>query len=168
LRQFERNSLGALAAGLAAYFHPPSVDAAGALDSYKAARAFIERLTAADPGNAGWQRDLSVSHNQIGDVLQTQGNLPAALDTFKAARAIMERLSAADPGNTGWQHDLAASYGRVAVIEARQGARDQALSGFRKARDIIARLKAQSPDNAQLPKDLDWYNRQIKALSASR
>jgi hypothetical protein len=27
------------------------------------------RLAKADPGNAGWQRDLSVSYNKVGDVL---------------------------------------------------------------------------------------------------
>jgi hypothetical protein len=30
--------------------------------------AIAERLAKADPGNADWQRDLSVSHNTIGDV----------------------------------------------------------------------------------------------------
>ncbi len=41
--------------------------------------AVLQRLAAADPGNAGWQRDLSVSHNKIGDVLSAQGDLNAAL-----------------------------------------------------------------------------------------
>ena len=31
------------------------------------------------PGNADWQRDLSVSYNKVGDVQVAQGNLPAAL-----------------------------------------------------------------------------------------
>ena len=37
-------------------------DLATALTSYQAALAIGERLAKADPGNAGWQRDLSVSH----------------------------------------------------------------------------------------------------------
>ncbi|NQW09613.1 MAG: tetratricopeptide repeat protein, partial [Alphaproteobacteria bacterium] len=37
---------------------------ATALDSFRASLAIAERLAAADPGNAGWQRDLSVSHNK--------------------------------------------------------------------------------------------------------
>ena len=32
--------------------------------------AIADRLAKADPGNAGWQRDLSVSHEKIGDVLR--------------------------------------------------------------------------------------------------
>ena len=55
--------------------------------------------------------NLSFSHNNIGDVLRAQGNLPAALDSYKAAHAIRERLAAADPGNAGWQSDLSISSG---------------------------------------------------------
>ena len=35
--------------------------------------AISERLAKADPGNAGWQRDLSVSYNNVGDVLVGPG-----------------------------------------------------------------------------------------------
>src|SRR5512147_2918064 len=78
--------------------------------SYK----IFERLAGADPGNAGWQRDLSVSHNKIGDVLRAQGNLTAALESYQASLAIAERLAGADPGNAGWQRDLAFSHWRLA------------------------------------------------------
>jgi tetratricopeptide (TPR) repeat protein len=72
-----------------------------ALKSYRNAFATTERLATADPGNAGWQRDLSVSHERIGDVLRAQGNLTAALESYQASLAIAERLAAADPGNAG-------------------------------------------------------------------
>jgi tetratricopeptide (TPR) repeat protein len=139
-------------------------DLAKALSRYQLALSFADRLAKADPGNAGWQRDLSVSHNKIGDVLTAQGNLPAALDAFKASLAIAMSLAKADPGNAGWQRDLAISHGRVAMIEARGGEKAQALGAFRAGREIIARLKAASPDNATLPKDLAWFDAQIAAL----
>ena len=82
---------------------------AAALDSYKAAQAIRERLAAIDPGNTGWQSNLSISQERIGDVLRAQGNLAAALDNYKAAQAIRERLAATDPGNTGWQSNLSVS-----------------------------------------------------------
>ena len=63
---------------------------AAALDSYKAAQLLRERLVTIDPGNAGWQSNLSFSHNNIGSVLRAQGNLAAALDSYKAAQAIRE------------------------------------------------------------------------------
>ena len=37
---------------------------AAALKSYQASLAIRERLAKSDPGNAGWQRDLSVSYEQ--------------------------------------------------------------------------------------------------------
>ena len=81
-----------------------------ALTSYQASLAITERLAKSDPGNAGWQRDLSVSHNKIGDVQVAQGNLPAALTSYQASLAIRERLAKADPGNAGWQRDLSVSH----------------------------------------------------------
>ena len=57
--------------------------------------AIAERLAKADPGNAGWQRDLSVSHNKIGDVQREQGDLAAALTSYRASLAIAERLGSA-------------------------------------------------------------------------
>ena len=56
----------------------------GGAGELPASLAIAERLARADPGNAGWQRDLSVSHNKIGDVLVEQGDLTAALESYQA------------------------------------------------------------------------------------
>ena len=45
-----------------------------ALKTFREGLAIRERLAAADPGNAGWQRDLSVSYDRVGDVLVAPGN----------------------------------------------------------------------------------------------
>jgi len=44
-------------------------DLNGALAAYRGGMTIAERLAASDR-NADWQRDLSVSHNQIGDALR--------------------------------------------------------------------------------------------------
>ena len=80
-----------------------------------------ERLAQADPGNAGWQRDLSVSYNRVGDVQVAQGDLPAALKSYRDSLAIAERLAQADPGNAGWQRDLSVSYNKVGDVLMAQG-----------------------------------------------
>ena len=49
---------------------------ADVLPLFQASLAICERLAKADPGNAGWQRDLSVSQNKIGDVLRCSGQPP--------------------------------------------------------------------------------------------
>ena len=53
-----------------------------ALKSFRDGLAIRDRLASADPGNAGWQRDLSVSYNKVGDVLEAQGDLPEALKSY--------------------------------------------------------------------------------------
>jgi hypothetical protein len=74
----------------------PRGNARPALESFRASLSIAERLAKADPGNAEWQRDLSVSHERIGDGLRAQGDLSAALESYKADLAIAERLAMAD------------------------------------------------------------------------
>jgi len=85
-------------------------DAAGALASYRAAIAIVERLAKQDPENADLQRGIHVSHNKIGDRLRVQGDKTGALTSFRAALAIAERLTERDPDNTLWQRDLAVTH----------------------------------------------------------
>jgi hypothetical protein len=44
-----------------------------ALQSYHDELTIMERLASSNPGNADWQRDLSVSYERIGSVLVAQG-----------------------------------------------------------------------------------------------
>ncbi|MDZ4842966.1 MAG: DUF4062 domain-containing protein, partial [Hyphomicrobium aestuarii] len=70
-----------------------------ASQAFVGARDIANREAKANPSDLSWQRDLSVSHERIGNVLVAQGNLPAALKAFNAALAIAQRLATADPGN---------------------------------------------------------------------
>lgn len=53
-------------------------DLARALESYRASLQIDQRLAESDPSNAAWQREMSVSHNGVGNVLLQQGDLPGA------------------------------------------------------------------------------------------
>ena len=80
-------------------------------------RALIaDRLAKFDPGNADWQRDVSVSHNKIGDVQRAQGNLPEALKSYRGSLAIADRLAKFYPGNAGWQRDLSVSRNKIGNV----------------------------------------------------
>ena len=61
-------------------------DLAAAQAAAEQSRDIIAKLAAADPGNAGWQRDLSVSWNKLGDVRAAQGDLPGALQAYTAGQ----------------------------------------------------------------------------------
>ena len=116
-------------------------------------RAF-EQLLRTDPGNAGWQRSLSVSYERIGEVLGAQGNLPEALKSFRDGLAIRDRLARADPGNADWQRDLSVSYEKVGDVLEAQGNLPEALKSFRDGLAIRDRLARADPGNAGLQHDL--------------
>ena len=85
-------------------------DGPAALRAYQEGLAIAEALAKRDPANTEWQRDLSVSHEQIGDVLVAQGDGPAALRAYQEGLAIGEALAKRDPANTEWQRDLSVSH----------------------------------------------------------
>jgi tetratricopeptide (TPR) repeat protein len=78
-------------------------DLTRALKSYSDGLAIVDRSTKSDPGNAGWQRELSVSYNKIGDVQVDQGDLAGALKSYRDSLAIRGSLAQSDPGNAGAQ-----------------------------------------------------------------
>ncbi len=126
-----------------------------------------KRLAKSDPGNAGWQRDLSVSYNKVGDVLVAQGNLPEALKMHRDSLAIADRLTKSDPGNAGWQRDLVVSHAKLADVASKSDDTATARAELAVAREISARLAALSPDNANWKNDLAWIDRQLAALGAN-
>src|SRR5262249_7457382 len=94
--------------------------------------------------NTGWQRDLSLSYNKIGDVLVDQGNLLEALQSFRDGLAIRERLAKADPDNAGWQRDLSVSYNKIGEVLGAQGNLPEALNAFLDGfaiRDCLANVR---------------------------
>jgi len=117
----------------------------------------MERLAKADPNNAGWQRELTVSYNKVGDVLVAQGNLTEALKSFRDGLAIVERLAQADPNNAGWQRDLTVSYNKVGDVLAAQGNLTQALKSFSDVLAIRDRLAKADPNNAGWQRDLGAF-----------
>ena len=126
-----------------------------ALASYRASLAIRERLAAADPGNASWQRDLSASEDRIGDVQQAQGDLATALTSYRVSLANAERLAAVDLGNAGWQRDLSVSAHqdwRRAGREGRSRGGARQLPGSH--HNIFERLAAADPGNASWQRDL--------------
>jgi hypothetical protein len=68
--------------------------------------AIRDRLAKADPGNAGWQRDLSVSFARLAVVFQQAGNKTDALNALKEGQAIVERIARLSPDNVQWIDDL--------------------------------------------------------------
>jgi hypothetical protein len=69
-----------------------------ALNSYQASLAIMARLAKADLGNAGWQRDLSVTYVRLADFYRKSGRSSDARKALATARVIMARLVASAAG----------------------------------------------------------------------
>ena len=118
----------------------------------EAGKAF--RAATAAAARSGDERDLSVSHNKIGDVQQAQGDLAAALTSYQASLAIREHLAKADPGNAGWQRDLSVSHDKIGDVQWAQGDLAAALTSYQASLAIRERLAKADPGNAGWQRDL--------------
>jgi hypothetical protein len=88
-----------------------------ALTSYQGSLAIRDRLAKADPGNAGWQRDVAVSHAKLASFYRRQGETSLAKDALVKGRQIMERMTMVSPDNAQWKKDLAWFEGQIAALE---------------------------------------------------
>jgi tetratricopeptide (TPR) repeat protein len=68
-----------------------------AFATYREAGAIAETLARADPGNIGWQYDLGISNERIGDLMMALGDRAQALKCYRAQREIISRLAEVDP-----------------------------------------------------------------------
>ena len=127
---------------------------ADAWRDYEEAHRLAQRLAERDPANTEWQRDLSVSHNKIGDVLVAQGDGAGALAAYRKSLAIAEALAGRDPANTGWQRDLSVSHNKIGDVLVAQGDGAGALAAYRKSLAIREALAGRDPANTEWQRDL--------------
>ena len=128
---------------------------------FEGAQQVLERLAAADPGKAEWQRDLLASHQKVGDGLVAQGNLAGALRAYRASLAITERLAATDPRKAEWQRDLSVSHSKVGDALVAQGDLAGALRAYRASLVIAERLATTDPGNAGGKHDLSLCHSRV-------
>jgi len=77
-----------------------------ALKSFHEGLAIAERLAAAEPGNADWQRSLAVSHGHLAEVYRRSNDPDKALAAVRKGQAVMKRVVKLARDNAGWKHDL--------------------------------------------------------------
>ena len=70
----------------------------------------MQSLCASDLCLAGWQGDLAVSHQSVGDALLDAGRREEALAAYTKALEIYEKLAAAEPDDTMWQQRKSVAY----------------------------------------------------------
>jgi hypothetical protein len=66
-----------------------------------------ESLATADPGNAGWQRDLALSYGRVALIEMQRGVRDDALKAFRQGRDIIAQFMRRSPDNATLLNDLA-------------------------------------------------------------
>ncbi len=132
-----------------------------ALRSYRSAERAATIALLTNPQSTQWQRDVSVSHIKIGDVLRAQGDGPGALAAFRKGLTIAETLAARDPANTEWQRDLSVSHNKIGDVLQAQGDGPGALAAFRMDLAIAEMLAARNPANSEWQRDLSVSHNKI-------
>jgi tetratricopeptide (TPR) repeat protein len=143
-------------------------DLPAALDATDRSIAVIERLAAAEPDNAGAQRDVGVVYQTKGNVLRALGRREDALAAYRKSLAIYERLAAKDPGNEEWQGHAADADALIGRTLSLGGERQQALEFYRRALAIRQKLADAQPAKAEWQRQLAAANVDIgDALDAA-
>ena len=117
-----------------------------AFEKYRQGQLLLEQLVKAEPHNLNLQRELSVSHNKVGDMHLKTGDDAAALKAYQEALAIRKRLAELDPKHTQWQRDLSVSHNKMGGVHKKTGDNAAALKAYQD--DLIITKKLANLDPA--------------------
>jgi tetratricopeptide (TPR) repeat protein len=124
------------------------------MPTLEAAERCLSRLAAANPGNAQWQHDLSVSYARIGDVRFARGELSLAREAFERSLTIRQSLADLDVRNGDLWFGVAGCHNRLGDVLIHQGSLPDADGAFRHALTILESLAAAYPSNVLYLHDL--------------
>jgi tetratricopeptide (TPR) repeat protein len=124
-----------------------ATDRAAARANYERSRVIRERLAADDPGNLTAQRDVSLIHDRIGNVLAADERYEGVLASYRSSLAIRLKIAAANAANLGAQRDTALSRDLIGTRLFSLKRIDEAIKEFREGLAVIERYPAVDPDN---------------------
>ena len=125
-----------------------------AMSKLHAIHQHLQKRASTEPGAIEWQRDLSVSHNKLGDVAASVGDRATACIAYQASMKIRLQLVATDPVNTQWQRDLSVAYDKLGDVDLAGTDLIAARGAYQTSRDIRVKLAAGDPGNVQWQRDL--------------
>ena len=125
-----------------------------AIRSLQAIHQHVQKRANTEPDTKEWQRDLSISHNKLGDAAASVGDVAAARIAYQASMHIRLHLLATDPGNSQWQRDLSVSYDKLGDVDLASMDLTAARAAYQASQDIRVRLASDDPGNTQWQRDL--------------
>jgi tetratricopeptide (TPR) repeat protein len=124
-------------------------DHEAALAAYDAARSEAEALVASNPTDAGRQRELSLTHDRIGDLHLAGERIEPALESYQRSLAIAKTLAARERSNLGYQRDLSVSHERIGEVLERKGDLDGALVSYREGLGLAKAIARRDRDRPE-------------------
>lgn len=119
--------------------------------SFNAAIAILEKLVAANPAQATWQRDLAVAYAGLASV---SGEWTTGRDLHQKAVDLQKSVVAKDPSNQALQHDLADMYQGLGAVQFGMGGEKPARTAKVAELEIREKLAEEAPSNATFQHEL--------------
>jgi tetratricopeptide (TPR) repeat protein len=129
-------------------------DSAGALALARQSYQTLAPIAAAQPSNVVGQRNLAVTDNFIGSVLEGQGDLDGALAQYQAALAINDALVKAGPNDPALLRERSIALDNVAKVQKARNDLPAALQAYRDGLALSEKLAAADPADATLRRDI--------------
>ncbi|NQT85988.1 tetratricopeptide repeat protein [bacterium] len=121
---------------------------------FQEARQVLESLLLEAPGNRVAKALLGAAHDDLGDVLKTQGDLEGALESFERGRDIFEQLETKEPDELNWKHHLAVNGERIGNMLGGLGRSQACLEAHQKTLELREFLTKRAPYDVNQQKNL--------------
>lgn len=133
-------------------------DISGAVKSARASLEIFRRIAESEPGNAGAQESLAISHIKVGDIsgnpnFSNAGDAAAALDNYRASLAIWEARAKSDPSSPKVRRFLGVSHERLGTMYSAANDPAQALEHYQQSLAVREALAADDPADTDKIRD---------------
>ncbi len=105
-----------------------------------------EALAAEHPAVPDYRRNLAVSHNSVGNLLEQTGELAGALAEQRRYQELMRALAAEHPEVPDYRRELAVSHNWVGDLLEKTGDVAGALTEQRRYQELMRALAAEHPE----------------------
>lgn len=124
-----------------------------AIDKATQAKALMQRLTASDPTNIAWQRDLALADFEVGEAQYAQNDFAAALESYQRSLATFAPSAAKNTADARLNR-LTLVYNRIGQMQEYLGRSSEALATYKNGIAAVKSLADADPKNVRLQRNL--------------
>lgn len=125
-----------------------------AITAYRAASVYLTRAMAIDPHNGSRQRDFARIQEQLGDLLNEQGEPDTALDHYRKSLGVRAYMAKQDTNNPDRHLDLLRLHIKIGQVQQSLLDLEAALQSQQSAHGLRLKLLNQKPQDSNLEFEL--------------